>query len=140
MYSDLNQYTPDLKDRLYDVESIYQSIANILSTSKGERLFLPEFGADYEDLLFKQMTDETEFEILGVITDAISRWEPRVITLWSQSSIVGDQAANTYRVELWLKIKVSGEVEKLNFNLPRKEADSDRIYLGGIYDTSSISK
>ena len=78
MYSDLNQsYIEEVK--VYNLESIQQSIHNILSTPKGTRLFLPEFGSELERYLFDPMVDVTIAGIEDEIISAIERWEYRVI-------------------------------------------------------------
>jgi phage baseplate assembly protein W len=38
LYSDINQYNPAIKPILINIESIFQSIYNLLGTSKGERI------------------------------------------------------------------------------------------------------
>lgn len=100
LYSDLNQHDPQNTPLLYGIEPIYQSIYNILSTSKGERIFLPEFGADLDNYLFELMTDITAFNILNTIIEAIERWEPRVSLLYGQCSVIPDYDNNKYDVTL----------------------------------------
>ena len=54
IYTDINQYTPTAQVLLTNIESIYQSLNNILTTKPGERVFNPEFGGELDDLLFTE--------------------------------------------------------------------------------------
>lgn len=104
LYSDLNQHDPQNEPKLYGIESIYQSIYNILSTNKGERIFLPEFGSDLEDYLFELVTDITAFNILNRVVEAIERWEPRVNLLYNQCSVTPIYEENKYDVILVFEV------------------------------------
>ena len=77
-YSDLNQQDNLVDSKVYDLEAIYQSIHNIISTEKGQRLFLPEFGVNLWQYLFEPMTDAIVFQVYLEIYEAIEIWEPRV--------------------------------------------------------------
>lgn len=104
IYSDLNEkkITGTL---VTDIQAIYQSIYNILNTIPGERLFLPEFGANLEGLLFELINDLTAFSILNEITNAINRWEPRVSIDYSQSSVIPVPAEFKYDAVIAFRIK-----------------------------------
>lgn len=78
LYSTLNQYNPKTKPLLTDVEVIYQSIYNILSTSPYQRPFNPEFGCDLSFINFDLITDITVSQVEYVVLRAIERWETRV--------------------------------------------------------------
>jgi len=64
--------------KVYDFDSVMQSVTTILSTIKGERLMLPEFGSDLKFILFEPMDHITEQLIESEIKDAINRWEDRI--------------------------------------------------------------
>ena len=87
IYSDLNSFNPTDKSVLVDVESIYQSLFNIFNTRKGERLFEPEFGLDFEDELFELMDDIGAFALLDKVNREVSRWEKRVKLDFGSSTV-----------------------------------------------------
>lgn len=62
-----------------DIESVRQSIDNILRTRKGERLFLPQFGSSLEDLIFEPMDELSLMRVSRRIKDEIEFWDNRVI-------------------------------------------------------------
>ncbi len=61
-----------------DVDSIKQSITNLLSTVKGERFFNSEIGSNLSSLLFQPLDVATAFSIKKEIATTIRNYEPRV--------------------------------------------------------------
>lgn len=59
-------------------ELLRSSIMTILSTRKGERVFLPEFGSNLFKLLFEQNDPVTRALIKNVVVEDVLRWEKRV--------------------------------------------------------------
>ncbi len=107
IYSDLHRDAWQATEMLaFDIEDIYMSIWNILTTNKGERLFLPEFGADLESLLFELMSEETAFVIWTKVTDSITRWDSRISLDIGQCTVEPDYDNNGY--ELLLVFMVEG--------------------------------
>lgn len=103
LYSDINQYDPTVKETLTDVESVYQSINNILSTHIGERVF-NQIGSELEELIHEIMDDTTAFEIYSYVIQAIERWEPRVRLKYSQCSVTPNYDEQRYDVVLVFNI------------------------------------
>ena len=64
-----------------NVKSIDQSIANILTTNKGEKPFNPKFGSDLRRLLFELNTTVSEDDVRKIVEDSLRRDEPRVEVL-----------------------------------------------------------
>lgn len=62
-------------------DKIRQSIWLILSTAKGERPMLPDFGCGVHDLVFAANTAGFRGLVTAEVRDAITRWEPRVDVL-----------------------------------------------------------
>ena len=62
-------------------DKIRQSIWLVLSTAKGERLMLPEFGCGIHDLVFSANTAALRGLVAADVRDALTRWEPRVDVL-----------------------------------------------------------
>ena len=104
IYSDINQVSPIKTSLVYDIDAIYQSITNILSTRKNTRLFLPEFGSELENLLFEPMDRVTVARLYDFVIVAIERWEPRVNLDYSRSSITPNYDQHVYDVVLTFQI------------------------------------
>lgn len=104
IYSDLNSFNPTLKPLLVDVESIYQSLYNILNTKKGERLFEPEFGISLEDYLFDLADDVTALAILQEVVTAVTKYEGRVEVDLSNTTLTPVYEKNRYELQLVFRI------------------------------------
>ena len=83
VYSDLDlkfSQHPVYKDivPLTDIESVKQSVRNILFTNKGERLFQPSIGSGVFDLLFEHADPLTFQAVRDNITDILTSLEPRI--------------------------------------------------------------
>lgn len=84
------------------LDRIRQSIFMILSTSPGERLFLPEFGCDLYKLVFEP-NDLILKDLLKIsIQKALSLWEPRITVI----SVVPDTNYDTNIVPITITFKV----------------------------------
>lgn len=108
IYSDIAQITAKTKTINEDVDTVYQSISNILNTPITERFFNPEFGSELEDILFEPMDKITEAKIYRLIIDAIDRWEPRVTVDYGRSIVVSDVDNHKYDVTLVFSIEGLG--------------------------------
>ncbi len=111
LHSDINQYTPTVKPRLVDVEAIYQSINNILSTRRFQRLFNLDAGIDFEDVLFEPVDDINSLEILRLVSEKLEELEPRIIINFSKTEIIPDEDNNAYDVDLIFTIRGQGDEE-----------------------------
>jgi len=60
-------------------DRIRESILQILETRPGERLMRPEFGTRVKDLVFEENDAVLKGLLRFHITDAIKRWEKRVV-------------------------------------------------------------
>lgn len=86
----------------YDVQAVKNSVINILSTKKGEKILSPEFGLRIEDYLFEPVSDSIATVISNEILQALSITEPRVQVVFVQVIPLPDQ--NQYTINLSLKI------------------------------------
>lgn len=59
-------------------QDIRESIQIILSTSQGERVMRPDFGAGLHEFVFDTMSATTIGSIQAEIQDALIEWEPRI--------------------------------------------------------------
>ena len=62
-----------------ELDRIRESIVQILETRPGERFMRPEFGSRVKDLAFEQNDAVLRGLLRFHITDAIKRWEKRVV-------------------------------------------------------------
>lgn len=76
-----------------DIEAVKQSIVNILSTNRGERPFLPDFGANLRGYLFENFDGVTASLVEEQIRVAIANYEPRVRILDINIDAVPDRNA-----------------------------------------------
>jgi len=63
---------------LYDVNSVINSLKNILTTSPGEKLLNPEFGLDLRDYLFESVTETKGYFIGEEIFTGLPLQEERI--------------------------------------------------------------
>mgnify|MGYP000063511425 CR=1 FL=1 len=59
---------------LSDAEHVRDELLQLLLTSPGERLFLPEFGGGVRKLVFEPASDVLRGVVKARITNALSRW------------------------------------------------------------------
>ncbi len=59
-------------------DNIRESILIILGTKKGERLMRPDFGCDINDFVFESISSLTLGNIEVSITEALTKFEPRI--------------------------------------------------------------
>lgn len=76
-------FPPHLNDRnrvsLVDADTdIKQAIYIILHTAPGERVMHPDFGCPIHELIFWPANDQTAAIIERYVTEALTRWEPRI--------------------------------------------------------------
>jgi phage baseplate assembly protein W len=70
-----------------DIDIINSSINFILNTSVGEYITLPEFGSELPRDLFEQNDFVLKSLIIRHVTDALTRWEPRISVFRVNSNI-----------------------------------------------------
>lgn len=90
---------------VFDTDVINQSIENILSTVRGERLFLLPFGSDLPLILFEELNPGNGERILDAILDAIETWEDRIILLRDSARLRVDSSQNMLHIWIPYRIK-----------------------------------
>jgi phage baseplate assembly protein W len=58
--------------------NLEESIATILNTKLGERVYRPNFGSRLSDLTFAPMNPQTILLARIYVVEALNRWEPRI--------------------------------------------------------------
>lgn len=109
LYSDLNQTDPTTKAILIDEEAIYQSLNNLLDTYLFSRLFEPSIGNVLNDILMEPLDDTSAKQILRIVIQLVTEFEPRVFLIYNRSKIVPDVENNKYDITLIFRIKGFGE-------------------------------
>ena len=107
IWSDLHQsLSPDAQGSLrksVNVDAVRTSIDNILGTTPGERVFLPNFAIGLRGLVFEPINNNLVNRLSNEIKDKIEAWDPRV-------QVVGvdfteDSDANSVSVTINFRIK-----------------------------------
>ena len=82
------------------------NLINLLLTSKGERIFQPDFGTDIQKKLFENMTDEFEIGLETQLREDINRWLPylQIVTL----DVERDIDAHSVLIRLVFRISENG--------------------------------
>ena len=101
-----------------DTEAVKQSIVNILSTNRGERPFLPDFGANIQSYLFENFDGITASLVEEQIRVAIANYEPRVRILDIQITAVPDRNAMRIFMEFEI-LSPQSEVTSVEFVVER---------------------
>jgi phage baseplate assembly protein W len=102
VYSDIDQTLAN--NFVFDVSSVKQSINTILTTRRGQRLFLSQYGTDIEEYLFDFTDTKTANEIYVNVINAITRWEPRVLLDIGSGNIVLDPINQKITIKLVYQI------------------------------------
>jgi phage baseplate assembly protein W len=88
-------------------QKIEESIFLILSTAKGERPMLPDFGCGIHDLVFAPNSPATVAQVESTVRDALVSYEPRV-------DVLGVDAFSSPEEENLLLVRVDYRVRANN--------------------------
>lgn len=101
----------------YDIEAIKNSIKNIFTTKKGQKLLDPNFGCSLDQFLFEKVSELGGKAIGDEIFNAISQYEPRVdvIKIYVKTQPYVTQNLNIINNNLTtsIKKKVENQVEEI---------------------------
>ena len=93
-------------------EDIRQSIEIILSTSPGERVMRPTFGAGLRDFVFEPIDVSTMQRLQTRVREALIDWEPRINVL--SVDVTQDRpAGNTLLIRIAYQVRASNTVSNL---------------------------
>ncbi|MCH7317944.1 GPW/gp25 family protein [Acinetobacter sp. ANC 5659] len=102
------------KDLEKDIQHIYQSIQDILTTPIGTRIMREEYGSLILQLIDGPFDEILQMQIYAATATAIMRWEPRV-SLLSISIAMGDQGS--FFLDLLLTLVDDNEQRSLRIPL-----------------------
>lgn len=94
-----------------DAEHVRDELLQLLLTSPGERLFLPEFGGGVRRLVFEPASDVLRGVVKARITQALSRWLGHRLTVELIDVRFGDEAAVPGATPELLLDRTTGGVE-----------------------------
>ena len=106
---DVNKHVDDM--------AVINSVKNLISTSRYERLFQPEIGSSVRSLLFEPMDTITASALKRAIIETLSNYEPRVTV--DEVSVSPDYDNNTYSVGMTFTIINRTEPIIIQFFLQR---------------------
>lgn len=98
-----------------NVQAVMSSVDNILRTSKGERVMLPEFGSSLKDMVFESMNSPLIDMVSQSIKDEIESWDNRVMV--SQIRYMEEPDSNTVIIEIAFVIKGYNKIFKLEVTI-----------------------
>tara|TARA_B100000795_G_C22611985_1_gene365469 strand:- start:248 stop:655 length:408 start_codon:yes stop_codon:yes gene_type:complete len=96
-------------------EQTKSNLINYLLTNKGERVFNPNFGADLRNLLFENIVDSTQDDIIVIISDYIRLFFPTVIV--KEIKFANDPDRNTINFIMTYQITNLGDTDSINIEL-----------------------
>jgi|TARA_B100001939_G_C16750954_1_gene533948 phage baseplate assembly protein W len=85
-------------------QQVKSNIKNLILTSKGERVFQPNFGSNLKSLLFEQITNDSLDSVDTDIRVSLSTWLPYVNV---EELIVQQDSANENKVVISLEYSTS---------------------------------
>ncbi len=97
------------------VELVKKDLLYHLFTRKGDRVMMPDFGTDIQDMVFEPNDPITQNRILGEINAVIDH-DPRIELIRSTLSVDEDNYSIT--VEILLRFVELEIVETLNLDIP----------------------
>lgn len=100
-----------------NVEAVKRSLRNLLSTDKGERLFLPDFGTNIKQYLFEPADSVTKENLKVSISEAIKIYEPRAYVDAVNVSLSNDE--HTYIIDIIFKVINNPDPALLQVKLDR---------------------
>jgi len=90
-------------------QRIQDAIWIILSTSLGERVMRPTFGAGVQDFVFESNSAASRVRLANAIRSALTQWEPR-IELVDVQAIESPQGPNYVLVTVDYRIRSTNEL------------------------------
>lgn len=111
-----NRMTNDVV-RLTEMDAVKRAVKNLIMTDKYERLLDPKIGAGIRALLFEPMTPLTTIAIRDVISDTLSRYEPRAVV--DQINVEPDYDRQSYYITIIFSLQSTEQVASVEFFLNR---------------------
>ena len=97
-------------------DSVRQAILLLISTIPGERVMRPDYGCDLFRLIFSTNNNTTAGLAIHYVTQAINRWEPRVV-IESLDAAAGTDDPSRLDIVLIYQLRATLRTETLQFSV-----------------------
>ena len=91
-------------------QRIEESVFLILSTAKGERVMMPEFGCGIHDLTFSPNSPTARAAVAGAVRTALVKFEPRIDALEVDTEAQGE---NLLLIRINYRIRANNAIGNL---------------------------
>lgn len=96
-------------DNVKDADSLRQALVSLLQTQRGERIFLPNYGSNIDEFLYKTVDDWTAKDIEYSLRETLtSDYRMKIDTL----TVTPDSDNNQYKVYVAVLFEGTGLVEE----------------------------
>jgi phage baseplate assembly protein W len=99
--------------------SVRDTLQALLATRPGEQLMRPDFGAGLDRLLHEPNTLATRRRIQVLVTEAVTRWEPRIV-LDRVDVLEVDGEPTQIRVEIAYRLQRTGQAATLALTMTQE--------------------
>lgn len=106
--------TTNFPAKVEDEDLVRQSIVQIITTSKGERVMRPDFGSNAMSFVFENNNDLLAELIREEVTTAITKFEPRAIVRDVQTS----SADNEVTITVIYVVVLTGKQDSVAVTVP----------------------
>lgn len=93
-------------------QSIEESIYMILSTAKGERLMMPDFGCGIHDIVFMPNNPAVVASVVDAVRSALVIYEPRIDVL-SVKANTNEAQQNLLIIRVNYRVRANNTIENL---------------------------
>ena len=91
-------------------EQAKTNLKNLLLTKQGERVMQPNFGTGLHSLLFEQLTENLEEDLIDTITKSVNFWLP-YITIEEVDVMMTDEMKDMNKAEMNIKFSVGNQID-----------------------------
>ena len=102
-------------------QRIEEGIYLVLSTAKGERVMLPDFGCGIHDLVFEPNTPRTVARAVQAVREGLTRYEPRIDVLDVQAEGAAQQE-NLLLIRISYRIRANNAIGNMVYPFYIREA------------------
>jgi phage baseplate assembly protein W len=92
-------------------DQIKSNLVNLLLTSKGERLYLPDFGCDLKSVLFEGINDATLNTLKNYIYTNVSTYIPEITI--TNINTVTEEDYNKISITVQYRLNLSGNTDEV---------------------------
>lgn len=105
IYSDISPIISKEPRLAINIDAIMVSLNNLLTTEKGERLNLPQYGLSMDDYIWEIVDEDTAWALKNKLFYEITYWEPRVVMNIQKSTVTPLPEDKAFDVTLVFTVK-----------------------------------